>query len=149
MMELTYYIEKDEDYEPFLTYKIPENMHNDEKYARQLCEFFVSGGREYELHSNEMNGNEEILIIKDRGEVRTFADESNYKGRGIFIEFRQYSQDGDMPLIHLQAFNSHWDVIRFLLKDVVDIPGKGQFTRDSAELDEDRAVYVFYVENKI
>jgi hypothetical protein len=149
MMELTYYIEKNEEYEPFLTYKIPENMHNDEKYARQLCEFFVSGGKEYELQSNEMNGNEEILIVKDKGTVRRFAEEASYKGRGIFMEFRQYNKEGDMPLIHLQAFNSHWDVIRFLLKDVVDIPGKGQFTRDSAELDEDRAVYVFYVENKI
>jgi hypothetical protein len=149
MMELTYYIETADGYEPFLTYKIPENMHNDEKYARQLCEFFISGQKEYELQSNEMSGKEEILVVKERGPVKRFADETSYKGRGIFIEFRQYHDEGDMPVIHLQAFNSHWDVIRYLLKDVIEIPGKGQFLRDSAEIDEDRAVYVIYVGEKI
>lgn len=148
-MELTYYIEKQENYEPFLTYKIPENMHNDEKYARQLCEFFVSGGMEYELQSNEMKGSEEILVVKELGQVRRFAEEPSYKGRGIFLEFRTYNKTGDMPILHVQALNSHWDVMRYLLKDVVDIPGKGQYLRDSAEIDEDRAVYVVYVGEKI
>ncbi|ANC77967.1 hypothetical protein ABE65_014645 [Fictibacillus phosphorivorans] len=149
IMELTYFIERDYDYEAFLTYKIPENMHNDEKYARQLCEYFVTGGKEYELQSNEMKGSEEILIVKEVGEARRFTDETSYKGRGIFLEFRSYNSSGDMPVLHTQALNSHWDVIRYLLKDVVDIPGKGQFLRDSAEIDEDRAVYVMYVGDKI
>ncbi|WP_246625005.1 RNA helicase [Fictibacillus nanhaiensis] len=148
-MELTYYIEKVDGYEPFLTYKIPDNMHNDEKYARQLCEFFVSGQKEYELQSNEMMDDEEILIVKEIGPVKKFSEESSYKGRGIFIEFRQYNNTGDMPLLHVQAMNSHWDVIRYLLKDVVHIPRQGQFQRDSAEIDEDRAVYVIYVGEKI
>jgi hypothetical protein len=149
MMELTYYIEKIDEYEPFLSYKIPENMNHDEKYARQLCEFFVHEGKEYELQSNEMKDNEEILIIKEKGTAKKFADEASYKGRGIFIEFRQYHETGEMPLLHLQALNSHWDVIRYLLKDVVDIPQRGQYLRDSAEIDEDRAVYVMYVGEKI
>ncbi|ANX13005.1 hypothetical protein ABE41_013415 [Fictibacillus arsenicus] len=149
IMELTYYIEKSDGYEPFLTYKIPENMQNDEKYARQLCEFFVTGQKEYELQSNEMKGSEEILIVKEKGPARRFSDETSYKGRGIFLEFRQYQNTGDMPLLHVQALNSHWDVMRYLLKDVVEIPRQGQFLRDSAELDEDRAVYVMYVGEKI
>ena len=149
MMELTYYIEKNDSYEPFLTYKIPENMHNDEKYARQLCEFLVSGQKEYELQSNEMKGSEEILIVKEIGPIRRFTEEPSYKGRGIFLEFRKYNETGDMPLLHVQALNSHWDVIRYLLKDVVDIPRQGQYIRDSAEIDEDRAVYVMYVGEKI
>ncbi|WP_276531234.1 RNA helicase [Fictibacillus nanhaiensis] len=148
-MELTYYIEKTAGYEPFLTYKIPENMHNDEKYARQLCEFFVTGHKEYELQSNEMKGSEEILIVKEKGPARRFSDEPSYKGRGIFLEFRQYNSTGDMPLLHVQALNSHWDVMRYLLKDVVEIPRQGQFLRDSAEIDEDRSVYVMYVGEKI
>ena len=148
-MELTYFIERDNEYEAFLTYKIPENMHNDEKYARQLCEFFVTGGKEYELQSNEMKASEEILIVKEVGEARRFTEETSYKGRGIFLEFRSYHSSGDMPVLHTQALNSHWDVIRYLLKDVADIPGKGQYLRDSAEIDEDRAVYVMYVGDKI
>jgi len=42
---------------------------------------------------------------------------------------------------------SHFDVLRFLLKDVVDVPGIGQKLVTSTEIDEDRGVYVIYVKD--
>ncbi|MCS1382438.1 hypothetical protein NXZ75_09540 [Lysinibacillus sphaericus] len=40
---------------------------------------------------------------------------------------------------------THTEVIRYLLKNVVDIPNIGQMLVTSTEIDEDRGVYVIYV----
>ncbi|MFC0190126.1 RNA helicase [Fictibacillus aquaticus] len=144
-MKLTYYIQRGDNYEGFLTYSVPENLNEDEVYARQLCEYFVVKGKEYKLLSNEMAGKEEVLVVEEKGDARRFSDEKNYKGQGVHIEFREYRESGDMRLIRAMPLATHWEVIRYLLKDVIDIPEIGQFLRDSTEIDEDRGVYVIYL----
>ncbi|MFC7373453.1 RNA helicase [Fictibacillus iocasae] len=144
-MKLTYYIQRGENFEGFLTYSVPENLHEDEMYARQLCHYFVVKGKEYMLKANEMAGNEEVLVLEEKGEARRFSDEKNYKGKGVHIEFREYRENGDMRLIRTLPLATHWEAIRYLLKDVIDIPSIGQFLRDSTEIDEDRGVYVIYL----
>ncbi|WP_078548452.1 hypothetical protein [Litchfieldia alkalitelluris] len=140
---LVYYIKTGSSFEPFYEYK-NHSINEDEIYARQLCEFFIKDGKEYELYSNEMKDSEEILVILDKGSSAIFSDEKTYNG-GIHLEVRQYKNIGEMSLLHTFHLNSHWEVIRYLLKDIIDIPGQGQKARDSAEIDEDRRCYVLYV----
>ena len=75
MKQLTYYIDKGNGhFEPFYEYMIP-NVGADEFYARQLCTYFIMKGTQYELVSNEMDGEQEILVIKEMGRNLSGEDE--------------------------------------------------------------------------
>lgn len=147
MKKLTYFIDKGNgNYEPFYEYDI-RDVGIDELYARQLCTYLIMRGQQYELVCNEMSGNEEILVIQDRGRNVTVLDEKNYRGKGIHIEFRKHREADNYQLLASIPIASHFDVIRFLLKDITDIPNVGQMEVTSTEIDEDRGVYVLYVKD--
>ncbi|MFB9327915.1 RNA helicase [Paenibacillus aurantiacus] len=140
MQSFTYFIDRGNGrYDPFLSYEIAP----DERYARQLCTYLVAGERQYKLLANEMDGDAEILVIEEMGPNVRYPDEKHYRGKGIFIEFRHPSRSG-MLLAELPCA-THFDVIRYLLKDVVDVTGQGQMYTTSTEVDEDRGCYVIYV----
>lgn len=145
MKKLTYFIhDRKGNYEPFYEYSIP-NVGLDEFYARQLCTYFIIKGTQYELVSNEMAGDEEILVLEERGKNNSVLDEKNYRGKGIHVEFRRYRESENYKLITAVPCRTHLDVIRYLLKDIIDVPGGGQMAVTSTEVDEDRGVYVLYV----
>jgi hypothetical protein len=145
MKKLTYFIHDGKgNYEPFYEYSIP-NVGLDEFYARQLCTYFIIKGTQYELVSNEMAGDEEILVLEERGKNNSVLDEKNYRGKGIHVEFRRYRESENYRLITAVPCRTHLDVIRYLLKDIIDIPDSGQMAVTSTEVDEDRGVYVLYV----
>jgi hypothetical protein len=147
MKKLTYFIhDGKENYEPFFEYTIP-NVGIDELYARQLCTYFIIRGSQYELISNEMDGEEEILVLEDRGRNHSVVDEKGYRGQGIHIEFRTYKESENYKLFTVVPCKTHLDVIRYLLKDVADVPGFGQMAVTSTEIDEDRGVYILYVKD--
>jgi hypothetical protein len=147
MQKLTYFIDRGNDeYESFYEYTVP-NVGEDELYARQLCTYLILNGNQYQLISNEMQGNEEILVIHDLGPNEKLPDELLYQGQGLHVEFRRFRKEEQYRLISRIPCHTHFDVIRYLLKDVIDIPGLGQFFTTSTELDEDRGVYVLYVKN--
>lgn len=143
MNQLTYYIDNGGGrYEPLLTYQV-DNAGIDEMYARQLCTYLIAGGIQYELISNEMNEGEEILLVKQTGNNETYMDEVNYRGRGIHVEFRDPNEHG--RLLAAVPYRTHYEVIRLLLKDVVQLPEFGAMLTTSTEVDEDRGCYVIYV----
>lgn len=147
MKKLTYYIEKNNgDYEPFYEYKVP-GVGIDEVYARQLCTYFIMRGRQYELVSNEMDGEEEILVVKDLGRNPSVLDERGFHGQGLHIEIRRFREDENYKLLTVIPCQSHFDIIRYLLKDIVDVPDMGQKQVTSTEIDEDRGVYVLYIKD--
>lgn len=147
MNKLTYFIDRgNNDYEPFVEYKLPI-VGEDELYARQLCTYFIIRGRQYQLLSNEMKGDEEILVLTELGANESSLDEKFYHDRGLNIEFRCHRAEENYRLITGIQCMTHFEVIRYLLKDVVDIPGFGQYFTTSTEIDEDRSVYVVYVKN--
>jgi hypothetical protein len=140
---LMYYVQQGGQFEAL--YEYPTNaIEQDEIYARQLCEFFIKNGKEYELESNEMSGLDDLLIVKEKGNSKRFSEETHYQS-GIHLEIRQFKNLGDMNLLKVIPLDSHWHAMRYLLKDVIDIPGIGAKIRDSAEIDEDRKCYVIYV----
>lgn len=145
MKKLTYFIHNGKGkYEPFYEYAIP-TVGMDEFYARQLCTYFIIKGTQYELVSNEMAGDEEILVLEERGKNNSVLDEKNYRGKGIHVEFRRYRESENYRLITAVPCRTHLDVIRYLLKDIIDVPDFGQMAVTSTEVDEDRGVYVLYV----
>lgn len=147
MNKLTYFIHDGKgNYEPFYEYPLSK-VGIDEIYARQLCTYFIIKGSQYELISNEMDGDEEILVLEDRGRNNAVVDEKAYRGHGIHVEFRRFKESENYKLIAAVPCKTHLDVIRYLLKDVTDVPGFGQMAVTSTEIDEDRGVYVLYVKN--
>jgi hypothetical protein len=143
IQSLVYYIKSGSSFTPFYEYSAA-TINKDEIYARQLCEFFIKDGKEFELYSNEMSHGEEVLVIQEKGPSVKFSNEKIYN-EGIHLEVRQYRNIGEMTLLHTFHLESHWEAIRYLLKDILEVPGYGQMARDSAEIDEDRKCYVLYV----
>ncbi|MGE7021601.1 RNA helicase [Solibacillus cecembensis] len=121
------------------------NVGLDEFYARQLCTYFIVRGTQYELISNEMDGNMEVLVLKEIGRNLSGEDERNFREQGIHIEFRSPNERENYRLLLRIPCETHIEVIRYLLKNVVDIPEIGQMLVTSTEIDEDRGVYVIYV----
>lgn len=145
LKQLIYYIDKGNGrFEPFYEY-MATNVGFDEFYARQLCTYFVMHGTQFELISNEMKENEEVLILKEMGRNLSGEDEQSFRGRGIHIEFRSPNERENYRVLSRIPCETHFEVIRYLLKDVVDIPIVGQMLVTSTEIDEDRGVYVMYV----
>ena len=147
MKQLIYYIDKGHGhYEPFYECMIT-NVGADEFYARQLCTYFIMRGTQYELISNEMDGDQEILIIREMGGNLSGEDERSFRSDGIHVEFRSPNERENYRLLSRIPCDSHFNVLRFLLKDIVDVPGIGQMVVTSKEIDEDRGVYVIYVKD--
>jgi hypothetical protein len=145
MKKMTYFIDKGNgDYEPFYEYTVPA-VGIDELYARQLCTYFIMRGRQYQLVSNEMEGEEDILVLQEIGRNITVESEVGFRGKGLHIEIRRFREEENYKLLALIPCKTHFDIIRYLLKDVVDVPGFGQMLMTSTEIDEDRGVYVIYV----
>ncbi|MGN7477691.1 RNA helicase [Solibacillus silvestris] len=145
MKQLIYYIDKgNNQYEAFYEY-MATDVGYDEFYARQLCTYFIMRGTQYELTSNEMEGDSEVLVLKEVGRNLSGEDEQNFRGRGIHIEFRSPNERENYRLLSRIPCATHFEVIRYLLKDVVELPATGQMLVTSTEIDEDRGVYVIYV----
>lgn len=147
MKKLIYYLkDRNGKYRPLYEYNVSE-VGIDELYARQLCTYFIMKGNQYELVSNEMDGEEEILVVTESGRNVTTADEFSYRGKGLNIEIRRFRESENYKRLAMIPCQTHFDIIRFLVKDIVDIPGIGQMAVTSTEIDEDRGVYVIYVKD--
>lgn len=147
MKKLTYFLHDGKgNYEALYEYSA-SLVGIDELYSRQLCTYFIIKGSQYELIANEMNGEEDILVLEDRGRNNAVVDEIGFRGKGIHVEFRRFKESENYKLLSSIPCNTHFEVIRYLLKDVTDVPGFGQMAVTSTEIDEDRGVYVLYVKN--
>lgn len=142
MKKLMYYVEKIGYMEPFYEY-VASHVGADEFYTRQLCTYFILQGKQYERLSNEMEGDTEVIVLKELGENVSGEDEKSFRGQGIHIEFR--SPHEGYQLFDRMLCATHFDVIRYLVKHIVEVPSVGQMLVTSTEIDEDRGVYVIYV----
>jgi hypothetical protein len=146
MRKLIYYIDKGfNQYEPFYEYTVLA-VGEDEIYARQLCNYFIKDGMQYELLANELEEDDEILTIKEIGLNEKAPDEMDYRGKGLYVEIRLNSRSENYRLLTKLPCQTHFEVIRYLLKDAILLSELGQFRITSREIDEDRGVYVLYGE---
>ena len=136
----------------------PQVLERDEIIAKRLCSHTVIQGKEYELLSSEVlcaEGKRYAEFIVHRPKPATvFFGQKAYDGRTIRVEFRElrreYGKLRDCPLHTTIEAANHMDVIDdFLSNDVIDVPGIGQKTVDSREIDHDRNCYVIYYYDSI
>ena len=147
MNKLTYYVDKGTgEYEPFYEYTVP-NVGIDELYARQLCTYFIINGQQYKVVSNELDGGEDIIVVKDIGNSARVMDEKTFHGNGLNMEIRRFREEENYKLLSIIPCQTHFDIIRYLLKDIINVTGLGQKQVTSSEIDEDRGVYVLYIKD--
>lgn len=145
-LTLKYYIKEEEEYKEFKEYN-SSFIGLEGLYARQLCHYLILNAVQYKVLKIEIINGEEILTIEKERQAVAFSDELiNIDESKIKMEFRPYYNNSDVPLVHHVVLEHNKEVIRYLLKDAVEIEGIGQRKVNFFEWDDDRKVYVAYFE---
>lgn len=110
--------------------------------ARRECEFFVKEGVTYKQLSSAIE-NDLFVIYVEVYEEGLIEKEEDPK-QGIKLEVRELNARKKHPLITSKYMTNHLDVLSVIGSVYTYDYGK-EWERDSAEIDEDRKVYVLYV----
>ena len=112
-------------------------------FVRRNCEYFVLEGKIYEAISSAIE--ETCFVIY----VEEVIDEFPYPGaplhRPLGIEVRLFVEHGERPEIQFIDCFDHEDVMSFL-DNTFFYFDKKEYERTSAEIDQDRSIYVLYVQ---
>lgn len=127
-------------FEPLFHY---EEIEIDQILARRECEFFVKEGIVYKQTSSAIEGNLHVIYVAkhDQGEME--KEEFNLNGT-MKLEMREFRERTDFPLLKTLEFERHIDILANLGSVYHYLDGH-EWERDSAEIDEDRRVYVLYL----
>ncbi|WP_232697336.1 hypothetical protein [Brevibacillus daliensis] len=145
MRSVTCYIKNGEDFTAFAEYHSTD-IGEDGILARHLCTYFIKDRIQYKLLSNEMEEDREILIYEDQGTASHYQDERYNNGSGVLVEFRRLQSFSEPLLVHQMTCKNHTEVVRYLIKDYIYVAQLGHQLVDSSEIDEDRGVYVIYLD---
>lgn len=129
-----------DEYEPLYHYK---NIELEQVLARRECEFFIKEGATYKQESSAFEENKHIIYVKKFKEEPKEAEDEAAKG-SIKLEIRELNDLRQYPLLESKYFSTHLDVLSYIGTIYIYINGE-EWERDSAEIDEDRLVYVLYV----
>lgn len=145
---------------PTLTYKLidKENtfpsiyqydyIDKDELALRFSCEYFVKDEVVYHQIDTVMSKERAEIYVEIDLEEKPFKY-ANLKGSawgGIKVEFRKYMEnESEYPLLEIREYHDDDDAILQLLSTLFIINGK-EYSKTSSEVDEDRKLYVIYVE---
>jgi hypothetical protein len=105
--------------------------------ARRECEFFVKEGVTYRQVSSALEYDAFVIYVE---EYEKGTAESEIDSDGLRLEVRELGA-GLMTTVELP---SHLDVLSYTGSSFTYFQGR-EWLRDSAEIDEDRKVYVLYV----
>lgn len=113
--------------------------------ARFACDRLIKGGLVYEKTSCASEPLTYVIYVKEAGRAEPGGDTPPVAA-GARIELRQDSS-GDAPgqLMHTLDFTDGWDLVLHLQCDYLFWLGE-EWLKTSLVLDEDRKVYVFYVQ---
>jgi hypothetical protein len=109
--------------------------------ARRECEFFVKDGVTYKQLSSAIE--DQLFIIY----LEVYEDglqEQEERSGGIKLEIRELDARKGHPLIASKQMQHHLEVLG-IIGSVYTYRHGREWERDSAEIDEDRKVYVLYV----
>ena len=126
-------------YEPIFHYP---NIELEQILTRRECEFFVKNGVTYrQLSSAKEN---ELFIIY----VEVFEEEPPVDpllpSEGLLLEIRELNSRKNHPILKTESYDFHLDILSVIGSVYYYINGV-EWERDSAEIDEDRFVYIMYV----
>lgn len=110
--------------------------------ARRECEFFVKEGVTYKQLSSAIEENRFVIYLEiyEEGPV----EKKDSLQEGIKLEIRELNALKNHPLITSEYMKNHLDVLS-MIGSVFTYSYNKEWERDSAEIDEDRKVYVLYV----
>ncbi|MDN4492546.1 hypothetical protein [Ureibacillus aquaedulcis] len=126
-------------YEPIYYYKMIELS---QILARRECEFFIKEGKTYKQLSSSIEGNLFVIYVElfEEGPIEL----ENTLEQGIKLEVRELNARQNYPLLSTEDVSNHLDILS-VIGSVYTYLEKNEWERDSAEIDEDRGVYVLYV----
>jgi hypothetical protein len=109
--------------------------------ARRECEFFVKDGVTYRQVSSALEHDTFVIYVEEyeRGQKEAEVDSND-----LLLEVRELNAENGHPVIATLELPSHLDVMAYIGNSFTYFHGK-EWLRDSAEIDEDRKVYVLYV----
>jgi hypothetical protein len=118
------------------------NIDLEQILARRECEFFVKEGVTYKQLSSAIEGQRFVIYLEvyEEGPI----EDEDLSQNGIRLEIRELNALREHPLIATEYLTNHFDVLGMIGSVYTYDHGK-EWERDSAEIDEDRNVYVLYV----
>ena len=127
-------------YEPIYHY---EYIELDQILARRECDFFVKEGVVYKQTSSAIEGSWHIIYVEKHESGEQEKEEFNLNGT-LKLEMRRFTERGDYTLLKTLEFERHIDILSHIGAGYHYIEGT-EWEKDSAEIDEDRRVYVLYL----
>lgn len=122
-------------------YHYPE-IELEQILTRRECEFFVKGGVTYKQLSSAIEGDLFIIYLEIYEESP--IEKEIPPQEGIRLEIRELNSIKDHPLITTEHLTNHMDILS-MIGSVYTYYHEEEWERDSAEIDEDRQVYILYV----
>lgn len=127
-------------FEPLYHY---EEIEIDQILARRECDFFVKEGIVYKQTSSAIEGLLHVIYVAKHNQGEKEKEEFNLNGT-MKLEFREFRERTNFPLLKTLEFERHIDILANLGSVYHYLDGQ-EWEKDSAEIDEDRRVYVLYL----
>ena len=149
MARLEYRLLDEENGYPLLFYYDP--IDRDEVSLRFACDYLVKGHVVYEKTSCAIEPHSYVIYVKRSAEEQAvdYAQEAVKRWGRIQVELREY-KDGtaNYPLVHTFSFKEDDDALLHLQSDYLFVNGT-EWEKTSAEVDEDRHVYIYYARRAV
>jgi len=120
-----------------------ESIELDQVLARRECEFFIKDGITYKQTSSAIEGNTHFIYVKKEEESEKEKEVFNLNGK-LKLEVREFNYRENNPIIQTFEFDRHIEILSKIGSVYLYIDNN-EWERDSAEIDEDRLVYVLYM----
>ncbi|WP_394191140.1 hypothetical protein [Paenisporosarcina quisquiliarum] len=127
-------------FEPLFHY---DSIELDQILTRRECEFFVKDGITYQQTSSAIEENLHLIYVKKVEESEKEKEVFNLNGR-LTLEIREFNLRENHPIIQKHEFDQHLEILS-QIGSVYLYFDQMEWERDSAEIDEDRLVYVLYM----
>lgn len=126
--------------EPLFHY---EQIDLQQVLARRSCDFYVKEGIVYKQTSSAIEGDWHVIYVTKEEEGEMEKEEFNINDT-LQLEMRELNGRANHPILKKIEFDHHIDILSHIGSDYHYIDGM-EWEKDSAEIDEDRRVYVLYL----
>ncbi len=119
-----------------------EHIELEQIIARRECEFYVKNGVTYKQVSSAIEGDICVIYVEiyEEGPIET---ETYSNDESMRVEIRELNSLKNHPLVKTLRFSTHMEILHMIGSTFIFVD-EDEWLRDSAEIDEDRMVYVFY-----
>jgi hypothetical protein len=125
-----------------------DGIDKEEISLRFACDYFVKDQHVYEKTSCAVEDGTYVIYIRRAEDEKVLDDQLVFAPdwRGIRLEVRHFREGtAHYPVVHTFYFHSDEDALLHLQSDLFYIGGR-EWQKTSAEVDENRKVYVIYAE---